>query len=120
MVTKTGERYRVVDFESLPGTPCPCGIAKRAFMDIEESPNSIHVTQISTEALTHYHKLHTETYYILECGAEAAMELDDAVIPVSPGMSIFIPPGVRHRAIGEMKIINIVHPKFDPEDEYFD
>jgi len=35
-------------------------------------------------------------------------------------MCILIPPGVRHRAIGQMKIINIVIPKFDPADEHFD
>jgi mannose-6-phosphate isomerase-like protein (cupin superfamily) len=36
------------------------------------------------------------------------------------GMCIRIPPGVRHRAIGTMKIINFVIPKFDPADEHFD
>ena len=34
--------------------------------------------------------------------------------------SILIKPGCRHRAIGEMRIINIPIPTFDPADEYFD
>jgi mannose-6-phosphate isomerase-like protein (cupin superfamily) len=60
----------------------------------------------------------TETYYILECSNDAAMELDDQLLPVRPGMCIVIPPGVIHRAIGRMEILNIVLPKFDPEDEF--
>jgi hypothetical protein len=31
-----------------------------------------------------------------------------------------IPPGVRHRAIGKMTVLNIVFPKFDPADEWMD
>jgi len=46
------------------------------------------------------------------------MELDDQLLPVRPGMCIVIPPGVTHRAIGQMEILNIVLPKFDPQDEF--
>jgi mannose-6-phosphate isomerase-like protein (cupin superfamily) len=60
----------------------------------------------------------TETYYILECSSDAALELDDQLLPIRPGMCIVIPPGVTHRAIGQMEILNIVLPKFDPDDEF--
>ena len=30
------------------------------------------------------------------------------------------PPGVRHRAVGRMTILNVVVPPFDPADEWFD
>lgn len=113
-------KAKVVDFESIPGIPCPCGIARRAFDDVEDFPATIHQTEISTEAKTHYHRKLTETYYILECEADAKMELDGKQIPIKPGVCILIPPGVRHRAIGQMKILNIVIPKFDPSDEFFD
>ncbi len=116
----TDKKYQVVDFENLVGVPCPCGSAKRAFAENEHSPGTVHVTEISDDARVHYHKEHTETYYILECGPDAKMQLDDEQVPIRPGMCILIPPGVRHRAIGQMKIINIVVPKFDPADEYFD
>ena len=48
------------------------------------------------------------------------MQLDDEVIPLHPGRCILIPPGVRHRAIGVMKVLIVVFPKFDPEDEFVD
>ncbi len=113
-------RYQIVDFNEISGVPCPCGTAKRAFADVEDYPATIHITEISAAAVTHYHTRQTETYVFLECGPGAQMQLDDEIVPVKPGMCVLIPPGVRHRAIGQMKIINIVIPKFDPSDEYFD
>jgi len=112
--------YQIVDFAEMPGVPCPCGTARRAFADVPDYPATVHVTEIADDARVHYHMHHTETYYILECDADAKMQLDDDVIPLKPGVSILIPPYTRHRAIGQMKIINIVFPKFDPADEFFD
>jgi len=57
---------------------------------------------------------------VLECGADARMQLDKEIVPVQPGTCILIPPGVRHRAIGVMKVLIIALPKFDPADEWFD
>ncbi|MCA9055189.1 MAG: cupin domain-containing protein [Planctomycetaceae bacterium] len=118
--TAVSHRYQMVDFAELPGVPCPCGTARRAFAEVADFPATIHVTEIADDARVHYHKSHTETYYILECESDAAMQLDDEVVPVRPGCCILIPPGVRHRAIGRMRIVNIVFPKFDPADEHFD
>ena len=112
--------YEMANFAEIPGTPCPCGTARRAFSDIEDFPATVHVTEISVDAQKHYHKTLTETYFFLECGDDAKMELDDEIIPVHPGMSIMIRPGTRHRALGEMKVLIMVLPKFDPADEWFD
>jgi len=112
--------YHVADFSQISGTSCPCGVARRAFAEVDEFPATLHLTEISVEARTHYHKRLTETYYILECAEDAKMQLDDEEIALRPGMAIVIRPGVRHRAIGEMKILNFVLPKFDPADEWFD
>ena len=112
--------YEVADFAELPGTPCPCGTARRAFSDVEDFPATVHVTEISMDAKKHYHKTLTETYFFLECDEDAKMELDDEIISVHPGMSIMIRPGTRHRALGVMKVLIMVLPKFDPADEWFD
>src|SRR5690349_3559648 len=91
--------YRVVDFAEIPGVPCPCGSARRAFAASEEFPGTIHVTEISADAKLHHHRILTETYYVLECEAGARMQLDDDLISLRPGVCVMIPPGVRHRAI---------------------
>ena len=109
--------YSIVDFDELPAVACPCGYARRAFVDIADFPGTIHRTEITTDAKTHFHRRLTETYYILQCEAGARMALDGKVIPVRPGMCILIRPGVRHRAIGRMTVLIVVFPKFDPSDE---
>jgi quercetin dioxygenase-like cupin family protein len=113
-------KYRMVNFKDVPGVECPCGTARRAFAGFEEFPATVHVTDISLDARLHYHKRLTETYYFLECEAGARMQLDDEVIDVEPGVSIVIPPGVRHRAIGRMKVLIFVLPKFESADEWED
>ena len=110
----------IVDFADITPTPCPCGYARRAFADVSDFPGTLHVTQITADAKLHYHKTLTETYYFLECEPQASMQLDDRIIPVRAGMSIMIRPGVRHRAIGRMRVLIVVLPKFDPADEWFD
>ena len=73
-------RYSVADFTQIAGVPCPCGTARRAFADLDTFPGTVHVTEISQEAKLHYHKNLTETYYFLECGPDAKMELDDDLV----------------------------------------
>jgi hypothetical protein len=111
------DRYVIVDFDQISPVPCPCGDARRALLDVAEFPGTIHRTQINNEAKTHYHRRLSETYYILQCNAGAQMELDGRLVPVKPGMCIFIPPGVRHRAVGHLTVLIVVFPKFDPADE---
>lgn len=120
MQPKSLPSFEIVDFNALPPTPCPCGLARRAFADVEDFPATIHVTEISNEAKLHYHKKLTETYYFLACDSDARMQLEDQIIPVKQGMSILIRPGTRHRAIGQMTVLILVLPKFDPQDEWFD
>ncbi len=110
----------VVDLTSLPGVACPCGIARRAFADRDEVPGTVHLTQITADAATHYHKNHTEVYVVLECDSDAAIELDGCRHPVRPKTCVLIPPGVRHRACGEMTVLILCTPNFDPTDEHFD
>lgn len=110
--------YKIVDNNSVDPVPSPCGSTRRAFTDDPDQTCSLHVVEISKEARTHYHKKLTEIYYILE--GTGQMELDGELFDVRPGMTILIKPGCRHRAIGNMKIMNMPVPAFDPNDEWFD
>jgi mannose-6-phosphate isomerase-like protein (cupin superfamily) len=112
--------YEIVRIPALPGMECPCGTARRAFADTPDYPLTIHVTEISENARLHYHRELTETYYILECDEGARMQLNDETHCVQPGDCILIRPGTRHRALGRMRVLIIVTPKFNPNDEWFD
>ena len=98
--------------------PCPCGQARRAFGDDDAKIATMHLVDILKEAKEHYHKKMHEIYLVLE--GEGWVELDGERVPVKPMTSILIKPGCRHRAIGDLKIINVPIPAFDPEDEWFD
>ncbi len=120
MISERRSGFELVDFAQIAGVPCPCGSARRAFADVKDFPGTVHVTEISADARLHYHRKLTETYFFLECGPDAQMQLDDQLIAVHPGMCVMIRPGTRHRAVGHMKVLILVLPKFDPEDEWFD
>jgi len=110
----------VADLVSLAAVRCPCGWARRAFGDVAGAPASVHHVEVEADSRTHYHRVQTEIYYILESEAGAAVELDGQSVLVRPGLAILIPPGVRHRAVGRMSILNVVVPPFDAQDEWFD
>jgi quercetin dioxygenase-like cupin family protein len=112
------KRFRISRPSELPAVECPCGEARRAFVDDPDGVASLHVTDISAEAQTHYHKRLTEIYYILE--GEGVMELDGERHPVRPGDAILIKPFCRHRAVGRLRALIVPVPAFDPADEWFD
>jgi len=112
--------YEIADFAEIAGVACPCGTARRAFADVADFPGTVHVTDIAVDAKLHYHRTLTEMYYFLNCGPDARMQLNDEIVPVHSGMCVLVRPGTRHRAIGRMRVLIVVMPKFDPEDEWFD
>jgi mannose-6-phosphate isomerase-like protein (cupin superfamily) len=112
------KRFHISRPADLSAVECPCGEARRAFVDDPDGVASLHVVEISADARAHYHKRLTEIYYILE--GEGEMELDGERHPVRAGDAILIKPGCRHRAIGRLRVLNVPVPAFDPADEWFD
>ena len=110
--------FKIAHFSEIEQVNCPCGKARRAFVEPDNPVASVHIVQIERDAETHYHKKMTEVYLVLE--GEGHMELDGELHPVKPLSTILIKPGCRHRAIGDLRIANIPIPTFDAEDEWFD
>ena len=113
-----GVNYLISQIDEVQSQPCPCGTTRRGFISPENDVASVHQVEISQEARTHYHKGMTEIYIVLEGTGE--LELDGQRVPVKPMTSVMIKPGCRHRAIGQLKLLNIAIPKFDARDEWFD
>ena len=112
------KNYSIVDLDSIQPTACPCGQSRRAFVDDPSQTASLHIVDVTTDAKKHYHRKMTELYYVLE--GVGTIELDEDTFPVQPGSAILIKPGCRHRAVGNLKILNVPIPAFDPSDEWFD
>jgi mannose-6-phosphate isomerase-like protein (cupin superfamily) len=94
-----------------------CGESIRVITHRDTPEINIHVTHI-LDGVKHYHKRTTEVYYIL--GGKGKLELDQEVVDLEPGVTVLIPPGVRHRGYGDFKTIVIGTPAQIPEDEYVD
>ncbi len=114
----TSPRYKVAQLDEIPPVPCPCGQTRRAFVADDNPVATIHMVDIATDNRSHFHKKLTEIYLVLE--GEGSMELDGDIIPLKPLTAVFIKPGCRHRAVGNLRIVNIPVPAFDPTDEFFD
>jgi|SRR5687768_8311932 mannose-6-phosphate isomerase-like protein (cupin superfamily) len=110
--------FSIAQLDEIPAQPCPCGTTRRAFAETPGAPASVHRVDISADARAHYHKKMSEIYVVLE--GQGEIELDGQRFPIKPMTSILIKPGCRHRAVGQMKILNVAIPAFDPADEWFD
>jgi mannose-6-phosphate isomerase-like protein (cupin superfamily) len=110
--------FFISQLDEIDPVRCPCGYSRRAFASSPGNVASLHLVDIEEDARTHYHKKMTEIYLVLE--GEGHMELDGKLFPVKPMSAIYMKPGCRHRAVGEMKIVNIPVPAFDEADEWFD
>ena len=108
----------VVQLDEVPAQACPCGSARRGFVGLPGGVASLHLVEIHGEAALHHHERTTELYLVLE--GTGFVDLDGERIPVRPGTAIYLPPGVRHRAVGTLRLINVPVPAFDPRDEFLD
>jgi quercetin dioxygenase-like cupin family protein len=110
--------YLLAQLDQINPLSCPCGFTRRAFGFPDTDVASVHLVEIQADARVHYHKRLTEIYLVLE--GQGQVELDGQLFPVKPLTAICIRPGCRHRAVGKMRIANLVIPAFDPADEWFD
>lgn len=97
---------------------CPCGEARRIITGADNDRASIHVVDIFQDSRVHYHTVLTEYYYVLE--GTGHLEVDDERVALEPGVLVMIEPGTRHRAVGKLRILNVVIPPFTADDEHFD
>jgi len=112
------KRYLVAQLNEIAPVPCPCGTSRRAFACPENPVATVHLVNIKTDSQVHYHKKMTEIYLVLD--GTGHMELDGESIPIKPMSTVLIKPGCRHRAVGQLNIVNFCLPAFDPKDEWFD
>lgn len=112
------ERFMMAQLDTLEGIACPCGTSRRAFMVEGNETATVHLVEIAADSRAHYHKTLTEIYIVLE--GEGHLELDGRRLPVRPLTAVLIKPGCRHRAVGRLRLLNIVVPSFDPDDEWED
>jgi mannose-6-phosphate isomerase-like protein (cupin superfamily) len=110
--------FMIAQLDEIQPQSCSCGMTRRAFVAADNPVATIHMVDIDRDAQAHYHKKLSEIYLVLE--GTGHVELDGELYPVKPMTAVLIKPGCRHRAVGNMRIVNIPVPAFDADDEWFD
>lgn len=92
-----------------------CGFRQRLLRKDDGVPASITYLAVN-DADAHYHNETGEFYYVLE--GSGVLHLDEETVALEPNMVVFIPPGVKHWAEGEVKVLVICVPAFDADDQH--
>lgn len=85
-----------------------CGQIRPLIEEHDEAAAEVHHVEIDNAKL-HYHAHTDEIYYVIE-GA-GTMVLDDEVIEVHRGVVVYVPRGVKHKAIGPLTVLTVCIPR---------
>jgi mannose-6-phosphate isomerase-like protein (cupin superfamily) len=110
-------KYLVRRVSEVPKERSTCGYRQR--MITKDDCDKACFTFLNSHAAgRHHHNKTTEFYYVLK--GNGALELDGDRVEVEPGTLVLIPPGIRHRAIGDFESLIVGIPSLDPADFFVD
>lgn len=84
-----------------------CGQIRPLIEEKDGAAAEIHHVKID-DAKLHYHERTDEFYYVID--GQGTMILDEEVIDVHQGMVVYVPRGMRHKAIGKLTILTVCIP----------
>jgi len=85
-----------------------CGQIRPLIEEADEAAAEIHHVEIR-DAKLHYHERTDEFYYVVD--GSGTMVLDDEEIELHPGVVVYVPRGVRHKAVGRLTILTVCIPR---------
>ena len=85
-----------------------CGQIRPLIEEKDGAAAEVHHLEIS-DAKLHYHEHTDELYYII--AGTGRMQLDEKEIDLSPGVVVYVPRGMRHRAWGDLKVLVVCIPR---------
>src|SRR5437764_1539300 len=84
-----------------------CGQIRPLIEAKDGAAAEVHHVEIH-DAKLHYHERTDEFYYVI--AGHGSMVLDDEEIELHPGVVVYVPRGVRHRARGPLAILTVCIP----------
>jgi mannose-6-phosphate isomerase-like protein (cupin superfamily) len=84
-----------------------CGQARSLIEEKDGAAGEVHLVEIE-DAKMHYHERTDEFYYVID--GRGTMTLDDEEIELRPGVVVYVPRGVRHKARGDLTILTVCIP----------
>lgn len=91
-----------------------CGSSRRVLTQEDGLEVGLHVVRIEV-AECHYHRHTTEIYHIIE--GYGTLAVDDERYDIAPGLTVYVPAGLKHGGDGEFTALVICVPPFDPDDQ---
>jgi mannose-6-phosphate isomerase-like protein (cupin superfamily) len=85
-----------------------CGAIRCMVEESDQAAAEIHRVEIQ-DAKLHYHAKTDEFYYVIS--GQGQMILDDERIELHEGVVVYVPRGVRHKAIGKLTVLTICIPR---------
>jgi mannose-6-phosphate isomerase-like protein (cupin superfamily) len=84
-----------------------CGQIRPLIEEQDGAAAEVHHVEID-HAKLHYHERTDEVYYVID--GEGTMVLDDEEIELHRGVVVYVPRGVKHKAIGRLTVLTVCIP----------
>lgn len=85
-----------------------CGQIRCLIEEKDGAAAEVHHVQID-QAKLHYHAKTDEFYYVID--GQGTMILDDQEIELHQGVVVYVPRGVKHKAIGKLAVLTVCIPR---------
>jgi mannose-6-phosphate isomerase-like protein (cupin superfamily) len=85
-----------------------CGQIRPLIEEQDEAAGEVHLVEID-HAKLHFHARTDEFYYVID--GQGKMILDDEEIDLHKGVVVYVPRGVKHKAIGKMTVLLVCVPR---------
>ena len=85
-----------------------CGAIRCLIEASDEAAAEVHRVEIDNAKL-HYHERTDEFYYVID--GQGTMILDENEIELHTGVVVYIPRGVKHKAMGKLTVLTICIPR---------
>ncbi len=85
-----------------------CGMIRPLITERDDAAAEVHHVTIE-DAKLHYHEKTDEIYYVID--GRGTMVLDDDLVILVPGSVVYVPRGVKHKAVGPLKILTVCIPR---------
>jgi mannose-6-phosphate isomerase-like protein (cupin superfamily) len=85
-----------------------CGQIRPLVDEQDEAAAEVHHVEIH-DARLHYHERTDEFYYVID--GHGTMVLDDEEIELHRGVVVYVPRGVKHKAVGKLTVLTVCIPR---------
>ncbi|HZW33341.1 MAG TPA: cupin domain-containing protein [Isosphaeraceae bacterium] len=85
-----------------------CGQIRPLIEEQDQAAAEVHHVEIQAAKL-HYHEHTDEFYYVID--GQGTMVLDDEEIDLHKGVVVYVPKGVRHKAVGRLTVLTVCIPR---------